>query len=155
MLSFYQIHPSTTFFYFPPLLFNSKTFTCISLLLCNNFHLVEPSLYSLYSYQKISHPPAHPLVTLATLVHSPETAKSPRQRIRADRGFRITVNGNLTDHFNSSPASPWMSVALPSMDFQRRPAIMPSVALPALGTSRAVSGSLVQLLCLVVVIAAE
>ena len=32
---------------------------------------------------------------------------------------------------------------------------MPSVALPALGTSRAVSDSLVQLLCLVVVIAAE
>ena len=32
---------------------------------------------------------------------------------------------------------------------------MPSVALPALGTSRAGSGSLVHLLCLVVVIAAE
>ena len=32
---------------------------------------------------------------------------------------------------------------------------MPSVALPALGTSRAVSGSLVQTLCLVVVTAEE
>ena len=86
---------------------------------------------------------------------SPQTAESPCQRVRADRGFRITANRNLTDQFNASPASPWMSVALPSMDFQRRPAIMPSVALPALGTSRAVSGSLVQTLCLVIISAEE
>ena len=31
-----------------------------------------------------------------------------------------------------------MSVAMPSLAFQRRPAIMPSLALPALGTSRTV-----------------
>ena len=32
----------------------------------------------------------------------------------------------------------WRLDATPSMDFQRRPAIMPSLALPALGTSRTV-----------------
>ena len=43
---------------------------------------------------------------------------------------------NIFPHLNPL----WMAVAMPSLDFQRRPAIMPSLASPALGTSRAVRG---------------
>ena len=44
---------------------------------------------------------------------------------------------NIFPHLNPL----WMAVAMPSLDFQRRPAIMPSLASPALGTSRAVRAS--------------
>lgn len=41
---------------------------------------------------------------------------------------------NILPH--SSPL--WMSFALPSLDFQRRPDAMPSMAHPALGATRSV-----------------